>query len=169
MLQHKVGLVWNLHIWFGLLVFGLVWPGFEGLVWFLCCLARLARHSLIHNMTSRRLDHGVLAVGYGSATQENGRNKVWLNPFWVREQLKIDDQLTIDVASGLLACEEQLGREVGNGWLYSGSLQNQPERTKQINYKISSMKLKLPQMVRNERNACGIATQASYPVVWVAS
>ena len=83
----------------------------------------------------------------------------------MREQLKIDDQLTIDVASGLLACEEQLGREVGNGWLYSGSLQNQPERTKQINYKISSMKLKLPQMVRNERNACGIATQASYPVV----
>merc|ERR1712007_289486 len=52
-----------------------------------------------HRCSSSRLDHGVLAVGYGSATQENG---------------------------GM------------DGYI---------------------------QMVRNERNACGIATQASYPVV----
>ena len=32
--------------------------------------------TLIDKLSTLRLDHGVLAVGYGSAKQENGRNKV---------------------------------------------------------------------------------------------
>ena len=96
MLQHKVGI-----FWFGLAFFGLA------LVWF--C------HG--NELKSSRLDHGVLAVGYGSATQENGRNKVQSYLFWVR--LLIDNWIG---ASGISAVDVNDQRLVIYNWIVPSGL-----------------------------------------------